>query len=343
MGASSCTNGSVFCRAGIEMHMNIAINDGVTDIHCPCGMCAAVFTDAEVSGVVDEEMYAKMVRFRDIKQNPNLRECPKCNHSQTGDKNKPAMVCSKCGEQYCFFHSNAHPNMSCGDYSRAQLRADMKSVATIKSTARKCPKCYAYTEKNGGCNHMTCQHCGENWCWLCGRHLTDNHYEDPINGCIGGQFVEPPAFALWTIIPCLRHPGWEYIFRLPLYMFMLLALIIGMGAGLIGFAVCVSFFPLTLAAAAVDYFYHDSFEDTMFILGAPGLLTCFILAGIVACVVEIAWLPFGFVLFIGNWLSHLANQDEGRCGLSFMDEEAIASTWFYPLTLVMNVLFREDD
>ena len=60
-----------------------------------------------------------------------------------------------------------------------------------KKDVKKCPKCRARTEKDGGCNHMTCQSCRHQWCWLCGSTYYKAHYEwwNPI-GCMGGQHHE---------------------------------------------------------------------------------------------------------------------------------------------------------
>ena len=50
--------------------------------------------------------------------NPELRECPweGCGHTQHGTRLKPNIVCHKCRREYCFLHSNAHPNSTCVTY-----------------------------------------------------------------------------------------------------------------------------------------------------------------------------------------------------------------------------------
>ncbi|CAF2512321.1 unnamed protein product [Rotaria sp. Silwood2] len=35
------------------------------------------------------------------------------------------------------------------------------------STFKKCPRCSVNTEKDGGCNAMSCTLCGLTWCWIC--------------------------------------------------------------------------------------------------------------------------------------------------------------------------------
>ena len=46
----------------------------------------------------------------------------------------------------------------------------------INANTQACPKCHAYTEKNGGCNHMTCRKCGHDYCWMCKKDWK-GHYD----------------------------------------------------------------------------------------------------------------------------------------------------------------------
>ena len=48
-----------------------------------------------------------------MKSNKNATECPFCENMQIGDPESPLILCEMCGENYCFYHSKAHPNMTC--------------------------------------------------------------------------------------------------------------------------------------------------------------------------------------------------------------------------------------
>jgi len=51
---------------------------------------------------------------------------------------------------------------------------------------KQCPRCKIYTEKNEGCNHMTCTNCKFQWCWLCEGKYEYGHYSQ--GRCRGFQF-----------------------------------------------------------------------------------------------------------------------------------------------------------
>jgi len=83
-----------------------------------------------------------------------------------------ARFCARCG-------GDAHAPVACGpaaEWTRLlEDRADGASgdpAAVVEEvrTVKRCPKprCGCVTEKDGGCNYMTCRSCSEHWCWHCG-------------------------------------------------------------------------------------------------------------------------------------------------------------------------------
>ena len=59
----------------------------------------------------------------------------------------------------------------------------------MNNFVKKCPKCKIITEKNKGCNHITCTKCGYQWCWLCNEKYTFDHFNK--GKCKGFQFFQP--------------------------------------------------------------------------------------------------------------------------------------------------------
>ncbi|KAG5641480.1 hypothetical protein DXG03_005105 [Asterophora parasitica] len=53
-----------------------------------------------------------------------------------------------------------------------KCRDDSETANWIKSNTKECPQCQSTIEKNGGCNHMTCKKCKNDFCWVCMEHGT---------------------------------------------------------------------------------------------------------------------------------------------------------------------------
>jgi hypothetical protein len=149
-----------YCRESIKTLIESCVTDGRIIIRCPgYDECSGILTDNEIQSFISDTIWNKYIRFKEMKQHPNYRECPFCNQSTLGEESSPEITCDQCHQKYCYMHANAHPNQSCHQYTREQLKSQLKSLAMIKTTTRNCPQCGAATEKNGGCNHMTCHHC----------------------------------------------------------------------------------------------------------------------------------------------------------------------------------------
>ncbi len=90
------------------------------------------------------------------------------------------------GHELCFQCKSAwHGNEDC-DEDR-----EIKDFAVNSGIIpKKCPKCKVWTEKNLGCNHMTCKICQYNWCWLCLNECLPEHYFQEGSPCYGKQFNE---------------------------------------------------------------------------------------------------------------------------------------------------------
>lgn len=79
-------------------------------------------------------------------------------------------ICCACGTCFCFkCGAAAHIPVTCKELTDFEERAsrDDESIKCIHATAKECPNCKSPTERNQGCNHMTCSKCGHQWCWMC--------------------------------------------------------------------------------------------------------------------------------------------------------------------------------
>ena len=125
----------------------------------------------------DPAMFDKYSRFRFMKDNPNARECPRCGaFNVKGSESASQLRCAKsrCGFEFCFLHSDAHPNETCEEYDTRTATANKASLDYIAETTKKCPGCGMSIRKEGGCNHMKCPRCSQAFCWLCLTKIDDS-------------------------------------------------------------------------------------------------------------------------------------------------------------------------
>jgi hypothetical protein len=157
----ACQENHEFCTTCLIQYARSVIGDGYIAIRCPgWESCENFIKDSELRTFLPPDLLKKWNRFRKLHKNPNFSECPNCHYGFLGQAENPIHTCSRCGEIYCFFHSNAHPpNMSCREYEERLLVSDAPSFAVIEDISRKCPTCGIPTEKTEGCNNMMCGNC----------------------------------------------------------------------------------------------------------------------------------------------------------------------------------------
>ena len=90
--------------------------------------------------------------------------------------------CSICKTKVCFNCREKWHLGSCKD--------NLHKVYTINFGHRKnfswCPMCFTPIERIKGCNHITCEVCGFEFCWICQRDATENsgHWKEfSLTGC----------------------------------------------------------------------------------------------------------------------------------------------------------------
>jgi len=208
---SSCTVVSHgICLTCARSYLQARIGEmRVEELHCPIGLAGdgcrgpgspvAMASPKEVEAILATaedggQSMERFRRFRRLRADARLRECPKCGRlcpPEVGpnDTVNARMRCNGCGAGFCYYHSNAHEEegVTCAEYEARLIRESRALAKEIG--AKECPGCRRLTEKNGGCNHMTCQQCRCHWCWICGERIDGDigwHYS-PANeqsGCM---------------------------------------------------------------------------------------------------------------------------------------------------------------
>ena len=270
--SSQCHNHQ-FCTECLSNYFSHELSRRITKFHCAGGGgCDFEFQEEFVLTLFSEENVKKYNKFKLLNSDENYRECPNatqsCGTMILGNPKYPNMECPKCGLSFCFIHSNAHPNITCLEYARRIAREAKEDNITIKRYTRPCPKCKVPIQKNGGCNHMTCYKCNYQFCWICMRKYTNNHYDtSSINGllfgCPGGQFSRVAEnndiqccgyFQCWCLSQfcyqgCLFHIM-NTISRLTDYRFY-----ISFGQILLYFMLFLITLPITLIFTIIPYFW----------------------------------------------------------------------------------------
>ncbi|DAZ98226.1 TPA: hypothetical protein N0F65_011694 [Lagenidium giganteum] len=222
-------------------------------------VCGRVIHVDDIQAIVSSEMWMKYQRFKLHKENDRARDCPFCNHAHIvaipDNAESLECMCESCHKTYCFVHSNAHIGRTCAEYEREIAATEKINRAAMDAISKPCPGCNCPVEKNGnmlicwccagfgagkadvpstgllvgGCDHMTCQHCKTNFCWLCNAIIDGyvaQHFEWwNRDGCPSLQFHadELPALrnrscSAWLWIAIVGMPAYSIAFVIALLL-----------------------------------------------------------------------------------------------------------------------------
>ena len=67
---------------------------------------------------------------------------------------------------------------TCEEFSIEKQKAQTETDRWIKEKTQKCPKCDIIIEKSGGCDHIKCQVCKFDFCWICHQEYAPGHLRD---------------------------------------------------------------------------------------------------------------------------------------------------------------------
>lgn len=133
------------------------------------------------------ELYEKYHKFKNNKlilNDADKKFCPEVNClgflEKTSEEN---FISCQFGHEYCYnCLSKWHNNKRCEEIIDEDFEKWKKG-----KYIKQCPNCQFWTEKNEGCNHMTCKACNYDWCWYCTRQCRADHYTR-WGTCYGLQF-----------------------------------------------------------------------------------------------------------------------------------------------------------
>ena len=181
--------GHNFCLDCWENYLQEKINNlNVAKISCMQHGCSVVLSKDFIKKILADndaliKKYEKFLKRQNLlMSNKNIKFCPIPDCDGYAEKKDDKYVTCNFGHDFCFnCLKQPHRNKICDEVIDADFE-EWKKTKIVK----RCPSCKIWTEKNEGCNHMTCVECKFQWCWLCQKEYKYGHYD--YGSCKGLQF-----------------------------------------------------------------------------------------------------------------------------------------------------------
>lgn len=184
------------CTTCFTTHINTSTTShALNAIPCPQLNCTHPFTYAQMQQhgpLALFHRYDTYINELAINQLDDLVECanPTCHYLWSTDRashEEAWNACVECGRRTrVVCRVLWHDGESCEEYqerlrrereAREQMERgkraaeEERSVETVAEVSKRCPGagCGVPIQRNGGCDHMTCNRCGQQWCWRCRR------------------------------------------------------------------------------------------------------------------------------------------------------------------------------
>lgn len=150
-------------------------------IKCPGDRCNRIVDTKSLDLLVTADLtdrYNELLMRTYVDDKDNLKWCPapNCVYAiECGVKKRdlarvvPTVLC-ECKHSFCFGCTlSDHQPAPCSLVKRwlKKCEDDSETANWISANTKECPKCHSTIEKNGGCNHMTCRKCRNEFCWMC--------------------------------------------------------------------------------------------------------------------------------------------------------------------------------
>ena len=185
--------GDMYCSHCWFSYLQSKIDEGYGNIKCMNYNCKETLSEEFIKKIIkdNKQLVEKFKKFSikmEVLNNPNKKFCPVQNCDSYAEKiGKNKYVTCKKGHKFCFnCLKQWHGNEKCEEKEEEDFKIWKKD-----KIIKQCPNCKMWTEKNEGCNHMTCAECKYQWCWLCNGKYTSNHFYQ--GKCNGLQFYKPKS------------------------------------------------------------------------------------------------------------------------------------------------------
>ena len=176
--------GHEFCIDCWKGFIQSKIDDGPSCIlaTCPQVGCEEIITEEEVARAAPDILSKfESYQLRNfVEVNGTSRWCPGpgCERiaalqSSSGifcDSDNIIADCDACLTKFCIkCGDEPHQPLHCRALEtwKEKCKNESETANWILANTKPCPKCRSRIEKNQGCNHMSCQKCKYEFCWIC--------------------------------------------------------------------------------------------------------------------------------------------------------------------------------
>jgi len=178
-----------FCVDCWKEYLKEKINNAnVYKLSCMDHECNFILEPKFIKKILDNDndLLEKYDRFLSrqnlMNSNKKIKFCPFPDCDGYAEKKFSKYVKCNKGHEFCFeCLAPPHGMKGCAKIIDKGFE-EWKAHTLVK----RCPNCKFWTEKNEGCNHMTCSQCKFQWCWVCEKECVAGHYE--FGPCKGLHF-----------------------------------------------------------------------------------------------------------------------------------------------------------
>ena len=178
-----------FCIDCWKEYLKEKINNAnVYKLTCMQSKCNFILEEKFIKTILDQDVdlqqkYDKFLnRKKLMDSNKKIKFCPFPDCDGYAEKKFKKYVKCNNGHEFCFECGAAPHGLKACSKIIDEGFEEWKSHTLVK----RCPNCKFWTEKNEGCNHMTCSQCRFQWCWVCEKECVAGHYE--FGPCKGLHF-----------------------------------------------------------------------------------------------------------------------------------------------------------
>ena len=174
---SNCNH--IFCGSCLKEYLNTQISSfKAHPIKCPQDGCTQIIQAEIIQKLLDQkdfDQYQRLISQKLNKRAQNKLMCPKsgCSRLITQSQNFLYTKC-KCESLICNVCGNFwHEGKTCLEVIDPEFTSYSE-----KNELKFCVMCKTIMAKVDGCTHITCPICDYEWCWICGREYSKNHFSN---------------------------------------------------------------------------------------------------------------------------------------------------------------------